>query len=38
VAAALWPFDKARSLRFAMRGWMNVGKLRELFRLEPPHM
>jgi succinoglycan biosynthesis protein ExoM len=38
LAAALWPFDKARSLKFAMRGWMNVGKLRELLHLEPPHM
>ena len=38
LATILWPFDKAQSLRFAMRGWMNVGKLRELLRLKPPHM
>jgi succinoglycan biosynthesis protein ExoM len=38
LAVVFWPFDKARSLRFAMRGWMNLGKLRELAQLDPPHM
>ena len=38
VAAVLWPFDRARALKFAMRGWMNIGKLRELLQLEPPTM
>jgi succinoglycan biosynthesis protein ExoM len=38
LAGLLWPFDKAKALPFAMRGWMNVGKLRELLQLEPPHM
>jgi succinoglycan biosynthesis protein ExoM len=38
IAAALWPFDRAKALPFAMRGWMNAGKLRELLRLEPPQM
>jgi succinoglycan biosynthesis protein ExoM len=35
-AALLAPFDRAAALRIAMRGWMNLGKLRELARLEPP--
>ena len=38
AGAALWPFDKAGALRLAMRGWMNVGKLREMLRLEPAQM
>jgi succinoglycan biosynthesis protein ExoM len=38
LAAVLWPVDKARALPLAMRGWMNLGKLRELARLEPPEM
>ncbi len=38
IGALAYPFDKALWLRFAMRGWMNVGKLRELLRLEPSHM
>jgi hypothetical protein len=38
LAGLLWPFDKARALPLAMRGWMNVGKLRELLQLDPPHM
>jgi succinoglycan biosynthesis protein ExoM len=37
VAAALWPFAPARALPFAMRGWMNLGKLREPLGLTPPH-
>ena len=37
-ALLLLPFDRARWLRLAMRGWMNVGKLRELLRLEPAEM
>ncbi|MEQ1611813.1 MAG: glycosyltransferase family 2 protein [Hyphomicrobiaceae bacterium] len=38
IGTLAYPFDKALWLRFAMRGWMNVGKLRELLRLEPSHM
>lgn len=38
IGALVYPFDRAQWLRFAMRGWMNVGKLRELLRLEPAHM
>jgi succinoglycan biosynthesis protein ExoM len=38
AATVLWPFNRAFALRFAMRGWMNVGKLRELLRLQPPQM
>jgi succinoglycan biosynthesis protein ExoM len=38
LAGVLWPFDKAKALPFAMRGWMNVGKLRELLQLKPPQM
>jgi succinoglycan biosynthesis protein ExoM len=37
LAAALWPFARARALPFAMRGWMNLGKLRDPLRLPPPH-
>ncbi len=29
-AAAIRPFDRARSLQWALKGWMNAGKLREL--------
>lgn len=36
AAGLLAPLDRARALRLAMRGWMNLGKLRELARLEPP--
>lgn len=36
AAGLLVPLDRARALRLAMRGWMNLGKLRELARLEPP--
>ncbi len=36
--AFLYPIDRARWLKLAMRGWMNLGKLRELFGLEPSHM
>ncbi len=38
LAGLLWPFDKAKALPLAIRGWMNVGKLRELLQLDPPHM
>ncbi len=38
LAAACYPFDRAAWLRLSMRGWMNVGKLRELARLPPSHM
>jgi succinoglycan biosynthesis protein ExoM len=38
LAGLLWPFDKAKALPFAIRGWMNVGKLCELLQLDPPHM
>ena len=38
LAGLLWPFDKARALPFAIRGWMNVGKLRELLQLKPTQM
>jgi succinoglycan biosynthesis protein ExoM len=38
IAGLLWPFDKAKALPFAIRGWMNVGKLRELLQLDPTHM
>ena len=38
VGALLYPIDRARWLKLAMRGWMNVGKLRELLRLKPSHM
>lgn len=38
IGGLAYPFDKAQWLRFAMRGWMNVGKLRELFGLAPSHM
>ena len=38
IGAAIYPFDKARALRLAMPGWMNVGKLREMLRLAPAHM
>jgi succinoglycan biosynthesis protein ExoM len=34
----VYPFDKARWLRLAMRGWMNAGKLREGLGLAPGHM
>lgn len=36
AAGLVAPLDRARALRLAMRGWMNLGKLRELVRLEPP--
>ncbi len=36
--ALLYPIDRARWLKLAMRGWMNVGKLRELLKLAPAHM
>jgi succinoglycan biosynthesis protein ExoM len=36
LAGALWPFARPRALRLAMRGWMNLGKLREPFGLSPP--
>jgi succinoglycan biosynthesis protein ExoM len=36
AACALVPFDRAGALRFAMRGWLNSGKLRELIGLSPP--
>lgn len=38
AGAAFYPFDRARWLKLAMRGWMNVGKLRECLRLEPAQM
>jgi hypothetical protein len=38
IGALCYPFDKARWLRLAMRGWMNVGKLREFLRLPPSVM
>lgn len=38
AAALFYPFDRARALRLAIRGWMNVGKLRELFGLSPAEM
>ena len=36
AACMLAPVDRARALRMAMRGWMNLGKVRELLRLAPP--
>jgi succinoglycan biosynthesis protein ExoM len=36
--ALLYPIDRADWLKLAMRGWMNAGKLRELFKLAPSHM
>lgn len=38
LAASAYPFDKALSLRLALRGWMNVGKVRELLGMPPAHM
>lgn len=38
VGALIYPFDRARWLRLAMRGWMNVGKVRELLKLAPATM
>jgi succinoglycan biosynthesis protein ExoM len=38
AGALFYPFDRSRWLKFAMRGWMNVGKLRELIGLAPPTM
>ncbi len=38
AGAFLYPIDRARWLKLAMRGWMNAGKLRELLRLKPSHM
>jgi succinoglycan biosynthesis protein ExoM len=35
-AGALAVIDPARALRLAMRGWMNLGKLREAIRIQPP--
>jgi succinoglycan biosynthesis protein ExoM len=37
AAGLALPLDRAAALRMAMRGWMNLGKLRELVGLEPPH-
>ncbi len=34
----VYPVNQALWLRLAMRGWMNVGKLRELFGFAPTHM
>ena len=34
----VWPFDRASSLRLALLGWMNAGKLREMTGLPPPRM
>jgi succinoglycan biosynthesis protein ExoM len=36
AACALAPVSRASALKMAMRGWMNLGKLRELFGLAPP--
>jgi succinoglycan biosynthesis protein ExoM len=38
LGAVIYPFDRARWLKLAMRGWMNAGKLRELLKLEPGTM
>jgi succinoglycan biosynthesis protein ExoM len=35
LGAVLYPFDRAAWLRLAIRGWRNVGKLREAMGLEP---
>lgn len=36
AALALVTLDRAAALRMAMKGWMNLGKLREAAGLEPP--
>jgi succinoglycan biosynthesis protein ExoM len=35
LCALLYPFDRARWLGLAIRGWRNVGKVRELLGFEP---
>ena len=36
AALALLPVDRARALRFAQKGWLNLGKLRQLAGLDLP--
>lgn len=36
AALVLIPLDRAAALRLAMRGWMNLGKVRQAAGLEPP--
>lgn len=38
AALLLRPVDRARSLRFALKGWLNLGKLRQLPGLDLPAM
>ena len=38
AALALRPFDRSRALRFSQKGWLNVGKLRQLADIELPKM